>query len=134
MEELTIGEVARRAGLRTSALRFYERSGLLPLPARRGGQRRYDAHVLPRVAAIQAAQAAGFTLAEIRTLLDGFPPEVPPGERWRALAARKIAELDELIASAEQMKRRLAAGADCACAGYEVCPLLAASPTAAPRM
>ncbi len=67
---LTIGEVARRAGVRPSALRYYEDAGLLSPPARTGGQRRYEEGVLRRLAVIAAARRMGFTVAEIRTLLD----------------------------------------------------------------
>lgn len=66
MDDLTIGEVARRAGLRPSALRYYESVGILSPPQRVSGQRRYDATALQRIALIQLAQRAGFTIAEIR--------------------------------------------------------------------
>ena len=71
MEGLTIGAVARRAGLRPSALRYYEDEGLLPAPARVNGRRRYDTDVFDRLAVIRLAQAAGLTVAEIRTFLHG---------------------------------------------------------------
>ncbi len=98
MTGLTIGEVARRAGLRPSALRYYERAGLLPAPQRINGRRRYDPGVLQRLAAIRLAQQAGFTLAQIRLLLDGVDRETAPSARWRALAPGKIADLEALIA------------------------------------
>lgn len=125
MKQLTIGDLARRFGIRTSALRFYERVGLLLPPERKSGQRRYNAQAVTQVAAIQAAQRAGFALAEIRTLLDGFARDTPAHERWRALATHKLEELDELIARAEEMKQLLAAGMACTCASFETCPLLA---------
>lgn len=124
MGGLTIGEVARRAGLRPSALRFYERSGLLPAPTRVGGQRRYDPTVLRRLTAIRLAQGAGFTVAEIRTLLNDFPPDTPPATRWRALGAKKAAELDARIANLQGMKRLLEEGAHCPCATLDDCPLV----------
>jgi MerR family redox-sensitive transcriptional activator SoxR len=68
MASLTIGEVAARAGVNTSHIRYYEREGVLPEPARTGGQRRYDEAVLHRLAIIDVAQRAGLTLAEIREL------------------------------------------------------------------
>jgi len=81
----TIGEVARRAGVRPSALRYYERIGVLPLPGRENGRRQYDEEVLRevlgRLAIVRVAQQAGFTIAEIRTLLDGFSEDTPPSER-----------------------------------------------------
>ena len=63
---LTIGEVARRAGVRASAIRYYEEAGLLPAPERVGGKRRYDEGILRRLAIIGGAKRAGFTLREIR--------------------------------------------------------------------
>ncbi|RIK41900.1 MAG: MerR family transcriptional regulator [Chloroflexi bacterium] len=121
MRELTIGEVARRAGIRTSALRYYESIGLLPAPRRVNGWRRYDESILPWVALIQLAQRAGFTIAEIQTLFHGFTPDTPPATRWRTLAAEKIAELDALIERAQQMKDFLASGLRCNCLRLEDC-------------
>ncbi len=69
---LTIGEVARRAGVRTSALRYYEEVGVLPPPERKSGQRRYDETVLARLAVVRLAQELGFTVAEIRALGRGL--------------------------------------------------------------
>ncbi len=88
---MTIGEVAQRTGLRASAIRFYERAGLLPKPLRAGGQRRYDSSVLERLAVLERAKKCGFTLEEIRRL---FRSEGRHSERWRVLAQKKIAELD----------------------------------------
>ena len=86
----TIGEVARRAGVRPSKLRYYEGIGMLPSPERANGRRRYDAEVLrevlDRLAIVRVAQQAGFTISEVRTLLDGFSEDTPPSERWRVLA------------------------------------------------
>ena len=121
MEELSIGEVARRTGVAASALRFYEGAGLLPAPRRVGGRRRYDAEVLRRVQVLRFAQQAGFTLAEIRTLFHGFGAGTPLGERWNALAHAKLRELDELIARAAQMKRAIVAGMECGCVRMEDC-------------
>ena len=85
---MQISELARQAGLRASAIRFYERIGLLP-PARRvSGQRRYDHGVLSRLAVIERARQSGFTLDEARRLFSGFREGVPPSERWRKLAQK----------------------------------------------
>jgi MerR family redox-sensitive transcriptional activator SoxR len=121
MNMLTIGEVARRAGIRTSALRYYESIGLLPMPSRVNGLRRYDASTVGLLAVIRLAQQAGFTVAEIQTLLHGFTPETPPAARWRPLAQAKLAELDEVIARAQQMKAILATGLNCGCLRLEDC-------------
>lgn len=101
---MQISEIARHMGLRASAIRYYERIGLL-LPARRvGGQRRYDQSVLRRLAVIERARQSGFTLAEIRRLFSGFREGVPPSERWRKLAQKKLIELDDLTAGIRTMK------------------------------
>lgn len=121
MTELTIGEVARRTGLRTSALRYYEDAGILPPPRRVNGRRRYDPMVLRMLDVLQFAQKAGFTLDEIRTLFHGFDAETPMDERWRALAESKLTELDELIARAQQMRQAIVAGLGCGCIRLEDC-------------
>lgn len=123
MEELSIGEVARRTGVPASALRYYEDAGLLPAPRRVSGRRRYDPEVVRRVQVLRFAQQAGFTLAEIRTLFHGFGAETPLGERWAALAAAKLVELDALVARAARMRRAIEAGLACGCARMEDCNL-----------
>lgn len=97
MTELTISEVAKRAGIRTSAIRYYESVGLLPLPRRVSGQRRYHTDILRRLAFIQAAQAVGFSVAEMRTLLHELDEDTPVSARWQVLAKQKLAEVDVLI-------------------------------------
>ncbi len=121
MARLTITEVARRSGLRPSALRYYEDVGLLSAPVRVGGRRRYDADVLERLAVIRLAQAAGFTVAETRTFLHGFAPATPPPVRWQELAAAKLPEVEALIARARAMKEILEAGLRCECLALEEC-------------
>ena len=121
MGNLTITEVARRAGLRPSALRYYEEAGLLPPPARASGRRRYDAGVLAELAVIRLAQSAGFTIAETRTFLHGFAPETPPSDRWQELAAEKLPEVEALIARARAMKDILEAGLRCECLALAEC-------------
>jgi MerR family transcriptional regulator, redox-sensitive transcriptional activator SoxR len=126
MDELAIGEVARRAGIRTSALRYYERVGLLPAPKRVSGRRRYDESTVQMLRLIQLAQGAGFTVAEIQTLLHGFAPETPPAARWQPLARKKMQELDALIHRAQQMKRVLETGLNCGCLRLEDCAIVLA--------
>jgi MerR family redox-sensitive transcriptional activator SoxR len=120
--ELTIGEVARRAGLRTSALRYYEDLGLLPATRRVSGRRRYTPDALARLAVIRLAQHAGFTMAEIVTLVNGFAPETPAAERWRALAEHKLIEVEARIRRGEEMKRVLEASLRCGCLDLADCP------------
>src|ERR1700693_3783662 len=97
MPELTISEAARQVGLQASAIRYYERIGLLPRAPRVSGQRRYDNSALYRLAIIQRARELGFTLTEIRHLFFGFRDIARPSERWRTLSQRKLAELDHLM-------------------------------------
>src|SRR5579884_1835388 len=100
--EWSIGELGRRAGLNPSAIRYYEKLGLLPPARRASGKRRYDESALTRLAIIDVAQRAGFTLAETRTLLRGFSGKTPPSRRWRELAHRKLSEVEALIARANE--------------------------------
>jgi MerR family transcriptional regulator, redox-sensitive transcriptional activator SoxR len=125
MEELTISAVARRAGIRPSAIRYYESIHLLPAPRRASGRRRYDASVLHRLALIQRAQEAGFTVAEIKNLFYDFAAETPASERWQALAQRKLVEVEALIIRAQGMKRMLEdCVLQCRCPSLEECARL----------
>jgi MerR family transcriptional regulator, redox-sensitive transcriptional activator SoxR len=121
MSELTIGEVARNAGIRPSAIRYYEEIGILPEAERVGGQRRYGNTIFDRLKVIQMAQEAGFTIAEIRTLFDAFEPGTPASERWRALSVRKIGEIDALIDRAELMRHVLQESLRCECLTLDEC-------------
>src|SRR5688572_27128423 len=78
---LSIGEVARRTGIRPSALRYYEEAGILPHAARIGGKRRYDANLIQRLELLQVAQQAGFSLDEIKVLFYGFGSDTPLSAR-----------------------------------------------------
>ena len=118
---LSIGAVAERTGVAASALRYYEREGLIPKADRRGGKRVYGEDILDRLALIGVAKAAGFTVAEIKTLLSGFARSTPPGQRWRKLARTKLTELENRIAEVEQMKRVLEAMTHCECPTLEEC-------------
>jgi MerR family transcriptional regulator, redox-sensitive transcriptional activator SoxR len=117
--QMPIGEVAERAGMSTSRIRFYESRGLLPEPERAGGKRRYDEEVLRRLEIIDAAQRVGFTLEEIRDLL-GSRDEVAH-ERLRQLAVMKLPELDDLIARATSVRRVLKICSRCNCESIDVC-------------
>ena len=121
MKELTISEVARQAGIRASAIRYYESVGLLPPPQRVSGQRRYNAEILRRLAFIQAAQAVGFSVAEMQMLLHELDGDSPLSRRWQSLAQRKLAEVDALIHRAQSMKRMLEDGLNCSCPDLEQC-------------
>lgn len=121
MDLLTIGEVARRAGIATSAIRYYESLGLLPMPERVHQHRRYAPAIVDRLALIAFARQLGFSLREIGALLNDFAPETSPAERWNALAPQKIAEIDTLIARAQQVKMLLEQTQRCACASLDAC-------------
>ena len=118
---MTIGEVARRADLQTSAIRYYEKIGLLPKAQRIGGQRRYELAVLTYLQVIDVAKRAGFRMDEIRHLFHGFGKGTPAFCRWQTLAQRKITELDSLIATAKKMKRLLEKADRCKCLNLEDC-------------
>lgn len=121
MEQLTIGEVARRAGLNTSALRYYERVGLIARPPRVSGQRRYTSDVLTRLALIRMAQEAGFSLEEVATLVDGFPDDTPPAGRWQELARRKLPEVDAVIHRMQLVRQALEESLRCDCLTLDAC-------------
>lgn len=118
---IRIGEVARRAGLATSALRYYEREGLIPKADRQGNARVYGADVFDRLALIELAKSAGFTVAETRRLLRGVSRRSPPGPRWRALAQKKLDEIEARIAEAERMRTVLKTVMGCECPTFEDC-------------
>lgn len=122
---LAIGDIAARAGLRPSAVRYYERIGLLPEVERVGGKRRYAPDVLERLAVIATAQRAGLSLGEVRELLDGVDAGEPAGERLQALARRKLPEVEALIAQAEAVRGWLLAAEQCRCPTLDDCPLFA---------
>jgi MerR family transcriptional regulator, redox-sensitive transcriptional activator SoxR len=124
---LMIGDLARQAGVATSALRYYEKAGLLPAPARASKRRQYDPGVLGRIRIILLARDAGFSISETRAFLNGFPVGTRPALRWRAMAKRKLGELDELTARIRQMKSILDVSFDCECRLLEDCERLIAA-------
>jgi MerR family redox-sensitive transcriptional activator SoxR len=121
MSDMPIGALARLAGVAPSAIRYYESQGLLPKPGRRGGQRRYGAQDLGRLRIIQLARAAGFSVAETRTFLTGFSSNVTPAARWRTLAERKLAEINEQMRLCARMKELLESSFRCGCPAVEDC-------------
>lgn len=118
---LLIGEVARRSGLSTSALRYYERAGLLPPPMRVSKRRVYEQKVLGRIRIILLARHAGFSVKETKTFLSGYPVSTTPAERWRALAGRKLVELDAQMTRLSEMKSVLHDSFQCRCIRLEDC-------------
>lgn len=104
---MTIGEVARRAGVRPSRIRYYERLGLLDAPDRISGWRRYDASVLRWLGLIDAATRLGFSLEETRSLIEGLRGRGFDSRRREALVQRKLAEAKAMAERAETMQRLL---------------------------
>lgn len=121
VRQLAIGEVAERAGMSASRIRFYEARGLLSEPERVAGKRRYTGDVFRRLAIIDSAQRVGFTLEEIRDLLGSG--DKPAHERLRELAVLKLPELDALIARATAVRELLNVCSDCDCASIDVCAM-----------
>jgi MerR family redox-sensitive transcriptional activator SoxR len=107
MDRLTISQVAEQVLLRPSAIRYYERIGLLPPAQRQSGQRRYDPVVLYRLAIIQRARQLGFSLSEIRHLFFGFRDVIRASDRWQTLSRRKLAELDDLMEGINEVRSLL---------------------------
>jgi DNA-binding transcriptional MerR regulator len=121
MPGIPIGKVARLAGLRASTIRYYELAGLLPHPARQYGQRRYGPEAAARLKIIRLAREAGFSIAETRTFLSGFTTTTPPAARWRALAQRKLSELDAQAERLARMRNLLNSSFQCGCLRIEEC-------------
>jgi MerR family redox-sensitive transcriptional activator SoxR len=121
MSSMSIGEVAQICGLAPSAIRYYEKAGLLPKPIRISRQRRYGAEVIGRLRLLQIAREAGFTIAETRTFVAGFSATTSPAIRWRTLAERKLGEIEAQMRRLRRMKVLLKSGFRCRCLSIEDC-------------
>ena len=121
--ELTIGQVAQRAGVATSTIRYYESIGLLPEPERESGQRRYHEAVLGKLAFIGVAQSAGFRLEEIKELVGAIDGGSGMAGPMRTLSSAKLDEVEELLARTRAMKGWLEVARECGCASPEECAL-----------
>jgi MerR family redox-sensitive transcriptional activator SoxR len=118
---MKIGELAVRARLNSSAIRYYERIGLLPIAQRQGNQRRYSAEALNRISLIRFASEMGFTLSEIKLFLRGIKEDAPVGPRWKKLARRKLSEVQETIDRSRRLKSLLEHLLHCRCPSLEIC-------------
>jgi DNA-binding transcriptional MerR regulator len=118
-ERLTITEVAAATGLAPSALRYYERKGLIAPAGRRSGTRVYEPDVLEDLALVDLCQQLGFTIAEIAVLVD----EHGPPRRWRDLAERKLEEVEAQLAFAQRAKTMLEHLLGCGHRSIETCPV-----------
>jgi MerR family redox-sensitive transcriptional activator SoxR len=126
-EKLSIGEVAAGAGVSVSAVRFYERNGLLPEAQRVGGRRRFAAETVRRLGVIQVAKQAGFSLDEITVLLNSIDEGAPAHEQLRALAARKLPQIEALVDRARAMRDWLVVASECGCESLDECGLFDAA-------
>jgi MerR family redox-sensitive transcriptional activator SoxR len=123
--QITIGELSRRSGVSQSALRFYERQGLIAAHRTSGNQRRYERVTLRRVALIQAGKAAGIPLERIREALAALPDDKWPSKRdWERLSSSWRRELDERIATLEAIRSRLTGCIGCGCLSLQRCTLI----------
>ncbi len=133
-ESLTIGQLAARSGVATSALRFYESRGLIASERTEGNQRRFLRATLRRVAVIRAAQALGLSLREIRTALAALPEGRTPNKRdWERLSRSWRQGLDQQIAELEQLRDELTECIGCGCLSLRTCALFNAGDRAASR-
>ena len=135
---LTVSEVAHRSGFAASALRYYEKEGLIEASRTSGGQRRYARSVLRRLAFIRAASNVGLSLEEIRTELDQLPSgRTPTKSDWHRISGHWRTRLDEQVAALEALRDKLDSCIGCGCLSLKQCGIsnpsdLAASTPAAP--
>jgi len=121
---LTIGQLAKRAGVAASALRFYEAEGLIHGSRSAGGHRQYPRHVLRRVAFIRAAQVVGLTLPQIKAALATLPEgRTPTKADWARLSSGWAPLLDERIAALQKLREKLTGCIGCGCLSLKACAL-----------
>jgi MerR family redox-sensitive transcriptional activator SoxR len=118
---MKIGEVAAQAGVAPSAIRYYERAGVLKPPLRTNGRRVYSEETLHQLVVIEFAKETGFTLAEIKLLLHGFPETTPASARWKKMARGKIKQLEITLAKTKAMRDMLELMSTCRCRKLEQC-------------
>ncbi len=121
--QMTIGQVATRAGIRVSHIRYYEQIGVIPEAERVSGQRRYGEEILHRLSIVDIAQRAGLTLDEIRDLTGPGTRDEGAGDRLRAIADEKLPDIEALIERAHAVKRWLEVAGQCDCETVDVCGL-----------
>ena len=121
--EMTIGQVAEKAAVATSSIRYYESIGLLPVPERLHGQRRYGSEVLGRLAFIGVAQSAGFKLREIKQLVDEVDVGDGMADQMRALSRKKLEEVAALLERTKARKGWLEVAKECGCQTPDECAL-----------
>jgi MerR family redox-sensitive transcriptional activator SoxR len=122
--EISIGELSTRSGVSQSALRFYERQGLITSTRTDGNQRRYLSTTLRRVALIRAGKAAGIPLERLRQALDTLGGDSPKKKDWERLSRAWARELDERIETLQAIRGRLTGCIGCGCLSLRTCQLL----------
>lgn len=121
---LAIGELASRAGLATSAIRFYEANGLITSERNESGHRRFRADALRRVSFVKVAQRVGLSLGEIRDALDALPASRTPTRRdWAELARGWQPLIDERIALLRELREKLDGCIGCGCLSLDTCAI-----------
>jgi MerR family redox-sensitive transcriptional activator SoxR len=131
---LSIGELAARSGVATSALRYYEELGLLASERTAGNQRRYPRATLRRVAFIRSAQRVGLTLEEIADALATLPAgRTPTKQDWARLSRSWRPRLEAQIARLERLRDRLDGCIGCGCLSLKTCALNNPDDEVAPR-
>ena len=118
---MKIGELAGRTGVNASAIRYYEKMGLLEAPSRSGGQRLYSDGAVDRVLLIRFAGEMGFTLREIKLFLSGLRDQTPVGPRWEKFARRKLKQVEDGIERSLRLQALLKNLLRCRCASLKVC-------------
>jgi MerR family transcriptional regulator, redox-sensitive transcriptional activator SoxR len=131
---IPIGEVARRAGMAASALRFYEQQGLISGARSPAGRRQYPRHVLRRLAFIRVAQSVGLGLEQVRATLDALPAgRTPTKADWERLARGWQPLIDQRIEELQRLRARLSACVGCGCLSLKACALYNPNDAAAAR-
>jgi MerR family transcriptional regulator, redox-sensitive transcriptional activator SoxR len=120
----TIGEVATRSHNSCSAIRYYEKEGLIPRVARISGRRIYDPSILARLRLISLARSADFGINEIKELLGQFSGESPPNIVWQRFASQKLAELDKKIEDMLALRKAMGDTLNCLCPNLANCDVL----------
>ncbi|HEY7981110.1 MAG TPA: MerR family transcriptional regulator [Candidatus Eremiobacteraceae bacterium] len=124
---MTIGQVAQKAGVTQSAIRYYEATGLLPQPSRKHGVRQYDDGAVDQVKILRFLRRSGITIRRIAAVTEQQRKSNDSREVWLGVFQRRIAELDALIVEAHETKRRLEETIACECNGAtELCPIFQA--------
>src|SRR5437762_1851205 len=116
-----IGEAAKRAGVRASAVRYYEKRGLIAVERGAGGRRIFSTESVERLVLIRYAKSLGFSLVEVRKLISGYSDGTPAGQRWADLAAAKLDEVDTLLRRVQSMRTGLQTISLCKCGDLQQC-------------